>query len=83
MEKYTKTTKPCCNFLFSIIKMIKLHSASINPVINQGFNFKWPNVHLHYFGVLNKSGGRQFEPIPQKIVLYVLPWCGIKNIRSH
>ena len=56
MEKYTKTNKPCWNFLFSTIKTIKLHSASIKPVINQGFNFKWPQ---HAFALFGATKGRE------------------------
>ena len=56
MEKYTKTNKPSWNFLFSTIKTIKLHSASIKPVINQGFNFKWPQ---HAFALFGANKGRE------------------------
>ena len=42
MEKYTITTKPCCNLEFPIIMTMMRSSASIKPMgrIQQGWNLK-------------------------------------------
>ena len=50
MENILEPLNRVLIFLFSNIEKIRLSSGSIKPVINQGFNFKWPQHAFALFG---------------------------------